>query len=552
MTTMLAVAALVAAAAPAPAGGAPVTIRYALIIANDHGNGGDLWLADLKHAESEARVLRTKLIEFGGFDPTGDRVVVVAGQGHRAIMDAAARLAELRRQDSDVLGGASSLFALFFSGHGVEQRLLTADDPLTPDDLVAILDGMSATLTVGVVDACYSGSFNLDHLRAKGMTSLPGYNPFRALPEERLDAEGTMLFVSSRPDQVSYEDDRLGGVFIHFFMEGLEKGHDDGVGVTVDEVWDYARERTVRHTAGVGRPQTPQRLVKRLKSSAPIYFAFPTGRTAKIVFDADVDGELVVRYGRASIADVYHKTKGAPLAVDMFPTDVVIEQHADGGAARVTQELTLSAGDSVRIGTGADRRLARALGAGETLIHPKGGGDLQSVIVAQTLPRASVTADLSAAGALSSGFGAAPRLDASVGARVDYGRAFARGAVTYGRFEQKFPAWSYSVDRVDLSLGAGPALDFFRARFGVELAGLVGLRQVAYAPGDVVRDDVVPGVGLGADALVPLADVGDVALYLFGRAALSAEWAAPAGPPAAAPELDVGSVAALGLAARLW
>ena len=117
--------------------GSPV--RYALIIGNNYGNapkGVDL--PDLKHAENEIRTLRNKLVSLGHFDESGKRTKVLAGKTRNNILQAAQELAKQRRQDQKLLGGASTLFVFFYTGHGLEGKLLTADQPLTGIDLAKI------------------------------------------------------------------------------------------------------------------------------------------------------------------------------------------------------------------------------------------------------------------------------------------------------------------------------------------------------------------------------------------------------------------------------
>ena len=64
----------------------------------------------------------------------------------------------------------------------------------------------------------------------------------RDLPSEVLSANGSIWYVSSGSGQPSYEDDQLGGVFTHFFIEALEKAEQDGPGITLERIWQYVRK----------------------------------------------------------------------------------------------------------------------------------------------------------------------------------------------------------------------------------------------------------------------------------------------------------------------
>ena len=130
MKIWLAFFAAVFFAMPAHAGS---SVRYALIVANDHGVAPPgVVLADLEHAEREALVIRNRLVRLANFDDSADRVVVLRGKTRAEILAAAKALAEQHRDDRAVLGDVSTLFAFFFTGHGLEGKLLTRDAPLTP------------------------------------------------------------------------------------------------------------------------------------------------------------------------------------------------------------------------------------------------------------------------------------------------------------------------------------------------------------------------------------------------------------------------------------
>jgi hypothetical protein len=148
---------------------------------------------------------------------------------------------------------------------------------------------------VGIFDACFSGSLDLKRLSGKGLKVLHGFNAFEQMPREVLNSEGTMWFTSSRPDQISYEDDEIGGVFTHYFLEGMEKGQKQGYGVTLESIWEYARSKTQQHTSTTGRPQTPQMMIRNLTSTGPLFFSFPSKRTAALIFDPRIAGRFLYR-----------------------------------------------------------------------------------------------------------------------------------------------------------------------------------------------------------------------------------------------------------------
>lgn len=189
--------------------------RYALVVGNDHAGVETLRLPDLRFAEREAHALHDRLIRHGNFEPARTRLLL--GGGRAEILRAAAELTALRRQEHG--DNEQLLFGFFFTGHGLEGRLLTADEPLTNADLVKLFEAFDGTFNIGFFDACHAGSFRV---LPKGMTHKP-YNPIRELPREVLGSTGTMWFASSSPDELSYEDPELGGLFTHFFVEAFTR-----------------------------------------------------------------------------------------------------------------------------------------------------------------------------------------------------------------------------------------------------------------------------------------------------------------------------------------
>src|SRR5207244_873924 len=123
--------------------------------------------------------------------------------------------------------------------------------PVTWDELLGALRDLPARVRVGLFDACRSGSI----LGTKGGVPVPS---FEVRAEEPV--QGLALLTSSGADELSQETRTLqGSVFTHHVVSGLYGAADansDGK-VTLNEVYQYAYERTQADTAATSVPQRP-------------------------------------------------------------------------------------------------------------------------------------------------------------------------------------------------------------------------------------------------------------------------------------------------------
>jgi hypothetical protein len=113
---------------------------------------------------------------------------------------------------------------------------------------------MAARIRVGILDTCRGGSWT----GAKGLTVGPPLDPTALF---NVATEGTALVSSSSGLESAHEADAVNGSFFtHHFAAGLLGAADrtgDG-NVTLEEAFDYAKERTVRDSARLApTPQHP-------------------------------------------------------------------------------------------------------------------------------------------------------------------------------------------------------------------------------------------------------------------------------------------------------
>jgi hypothetical protein len=455
--------------------------RYALVVGNNIGSSAAVPLEPLAHAEREAARLRDMLVRYGNFP--AERTLLVTGAGRAEILAAARQLAQQRRTDAADGADAQILFAFFFSGHGLAGELLTKDEALDGEDLARIFREMNASLTIGFFDACFSGGLDMDALRAKGAVATPGFNPIAELPGEVLNSEGTMWFVSSRPDELSYEDERLGGLFTHYFAEAFTRAHSEGVGVPLEDMWDYARRNTAAHAQRFGRHQTPQQFVRRLKTRGPIYLSFPVERAAKLHLGREVSGTFVLQYEQGAYVEKIRKEPGAVLELPVFEGEVWLSQAGPTAGARPAVRLTLRRDHTIFVRHEHDvRQQAQPPGFAELPI--RGKGELPGMVVSGTEAHGQLDLGVGygftygAASAIARDHGAALLAD-WVHGRVSVGARLSRTAGG-----QRYGSWSYEARGWVGTLVAGYGLDFWRLRLTSELAAGPTTARVEYTDGE--------------------------------------------------------------------
>lgn len=497
----------------APSARAGSAVRYALVVGNNRADADLTRMEPLRHAEQEAAKLAKNLVRYANFDSA--RVETVLGGDRKDVLAAATRLAQRHAADKGELGSLPTLFAFFFTGHGLSGRLLTKGGALSTDDLSGIVKEMGANLTLGFFDACYAGGLDLVSLRAKGIVVTPGFNPVAQLPKEMLDSEGTMWFASSRATEVSYEDERLGGLFMHFFGEAFTSAPADGVGISLDAMWEYARRRTADYASQRGRTQTPEMFVRSLQARGPVYFSFPRPRTATLQFDAAVEGGFVVQYAQAGLVERVKKQAGVVLEVPAFEGEVALSRLlADGTSTAPTGRFTLRKGERVLVraeGTDAPRHSA---GFPDSAIRPKGD------LAGYSFTRRTLGSEV----ALGGGVRFTPIGDGAMGVplQVTAGLPVFRGpislglAVSIGQSERAFESWSYRLQEIGVHLSGGYGIDLKPVRLDLEAMGGPSFLAVRYGSG-ATRDTVAGWLGAGARVSVPVPFRGPF-VFLHARA----------------------------------
>lgn len=338
------VAALALAVLGTGAMGHAAVLRYLLVIGDNLGvDGSGRARPRLAHAESDAARLFVALREHGRFQAS-PRSRLVLGGTRAEVLSAIATFAVQVAVDTAQVPDAVVVFTVAYSGHGGRGSLFLADGPLSGLELARAIRAVPAALRIGIFDACASASLSAGLVAEKGMR--PTSEPFDLLgdlPDEKLDAEGTIWFFSSDSDQVSIEDPDIGGVFTHFFIEALARAPADRGMADLDAVFKYTRDATAAFARARGVTQTPVR-DDRVRRSDTIFFAWRDLRRATVIFGPDVAGHIVLTFGDG-LAFAFEKTAGTRVE-RRYPLGTVDVAITSAGA-RYRERLELAAGDRV-------------------------------------------------------------------------------------------------------------------------------------------------------------------------------------------------------------
>ncbi len=228
--------------APAVASAQHTSIRRVAIVvgANAAPPGRKL----LRFAHEDARHM-ADVLRLAGFAQTDIHVL--------RDPEPAAILATLDRALHDLAGKPSQL-VFYYSGHADTDSLYPNGKALDLGKLRDRLDSASATVRIGIIDACRGGGWT----GTKGLTPA---EPFEVNLPLRLSNEGSVLIASSSGLEDAHESENLrGSFFTHHWVAGLRGAGDrdsDG-SITLGEVFAYAKELTVRDTAmHTSSPQHP-------------------------------------------------------------------------------------------------------------------------------------------------------------------------------------------------------------------------------------------------------------------------------------------------------
>lgn len=517
---------------------APLAIRYAIVVGSDVGTDPKSGkLPALLHAEEEAARLHRKLSSCCNFGSEEGRMVLLLRPTRADLETASKAIRAKMEEDARAFGAFRSMFAFFFTGHGLDGRILLSDGPASQAELRSLFGTIHADLTIGVFDACFSGSLTEDVLSEKGLRPTPGFNPLQELPGEMLTAEGNIWLVSSGPNESSYEDQALGGVFTHYLIEALDLPTGGGPGLSLDRIWSHAQRQTSQFASSKSRSQHPERIVSKMREQSVLYFSFPEERTSSLSFGPGVEGTFLLHYEDSLYTEAILKKRGQPKRVMLYPGRAVLSEVSQG-AVIASRALVLLEDTEVALADADASQLNPLLSSRVEQLWPKGFGT-QELRAVRVDGRWKLDVGASFALAL------VPegRLAATQSVTLDIGlRRWSwvlEAGLGYGFRHEKFSSWGYRLDELGLFARGGLAVGLTD---WLELCGLLGLRV---APGWQRYED---GAARSFVLVAPDGALGlsfRVTPWLALRAEVVGELL---GGPAAG--LEAGTAWSIGLAAR--
>ncbi|WP_224242296.1 caspase family protein [Hyalangium gracile] len=285
-------------------GNALAANRLAVVVGANKGSTADL---PLQYAEEDARRVGAVLTELGGF--AAEDVAILNGPDDKRLFE---KLDEVGKK----LAGApaeGSLFVFYYSGHGDAEQLHLGGTSVPLDKLYHRLRQLPAKVKVGIIDACRSGSILATKAGRRG-TSF-GVSMTDELNATSSEVSGTVFLTSSGEDELSIEVRALkGSFFTNHLVSGL-RGVADSNGdkqVSLEEVYTYAYEQTVRDTIDAPAGAQHPSYKKELKGHGNLYLAalparsrlqFPSGSQRCYVTSSDelqLVAEVMARQQRST------------------------------------------------------------------------------------------------------------------------------------------------------------------------------------------------------------------------------------------------------------
>ncbi len=322
-------AALVALTAPtAHAGGA--MRRIAVIVgANEPPPGRQ----PLRFAHDDAREMADVLERVGGFASADVHVLLDPRPAELvAVLDGVAQ--------SVAAAGGNALVVLYYSGHSDGQSLFPHGEPMGLADLRSRIEHLGARIRVGILDTCHGGGWT----QSKGLSVGP---PLADLLN--VDTEGTALVSSSSGLENAHEAEVIhGSFFTHHLAAGLrgaaDSSHDGNV--TLQEAFDYARERTVRDSARIApTPQHPS-FDLALRGRQDIVLTSLSAATSALQISAGPTSlEVIHLQSGATVADA--PAGQGSVRIALSPGRYLVRTVVDGHV--YTKEIEVRAGETATV-----------------------------------------------------------------------------------------------------------------------------------------------------------------------------------------------------------
>jgi hypothetical protein len=304
-------------------------------------NGAPAGRLPLRFAHDDAEQLADALVRVGRFAPADVHVLLDPAPAELdAILGTAAR---------DVQAAAGdALFVFYYSGHSDGQSLYPHGEAVGVAGLRDRIEHIGARIRVGILDTCRGGSWT----QAKGLTVGPPLDPTDLL---NVSTEGTALVSSSSGLENAHEADAVNGSFFtHYFTAGLLGAADrtgDG-NITLDEAFDYAKERTVRDSARLASvPQHPSFDLQLRGRQDIVLTSVASSPSALEVTKASAPLEVIHLPSGVTVAEVPPSSPGLPvIRIAVAPGHYLVRSVVDGRV--LSHEFDVRAGETVSVSSG--------------------------------------------------------------------------------------------------------------------------------------------------------------------------------------------------------
>ena len=454
--------------------------RLAVVVGANQGGADD---PPLRFAERDATRVAETLRDIGGVARAD--LTLLTGTSAPAVR---AAIADARRR-----AGSGGTLVFYYSGHAGLDGLHVRGDVLAWSELRALTDtATGGDLRIVLVDACHAGEL----ARPKGFVGVPAGDA-----GDR--SEGSAVLAAAEWFEPAQESDALGGSFFtNALVSGLRGAADtDGNGViTLDELHAYVNHDTTARTAATtGFAQHPTSRFD-IAGRGDVVLARLRDSDARVVLGAPLEGTVAVLERDSPYVVVEtRKARGEPLAFALPRGRYVV--YVRGTASVGIADVTLPWGGEARLDP------ADLTARSYQDVALKGGiVDVRSV---------RVRAGASLETAPLRGMGLVPALAVAAGRRVGGFELGARAAVGRSRFD----AVDTSIRTTFVEAGLFAAREWPRRLWDLRaFAALDVGRWWQDITGAEHRAGVVPGLGLGVGARVPLAGRSFVETDIEGRA----------------------------------
>lgn len=285
----------------------------------------------LRYAHTDAQRVADTLVRVGRFD---------AGDVHTLLDPHPAEILAAVDQATQS-ASTDALLVFYYSGHSDGLTLFPHGEALSLADVRDRLARTSARIKVGILDTCRGGSWT----RAKGLTVGPALDPTDLV---NVSTEGTALLSSSSGMENAHEADAVkGSFFTHHLTAGLLGAADksgDGA-VTLQEAFDYAKERTIRDSARLAATAQHPSFDVSLRGRQDIVLAQLASSPSAL--DVAQTQSLEVIHLGTGLRVVETPPGAQSLRLALAPGRYIVRRVADGRV--LSKEIEVPAGHAVSI-----------------------------------------------------------------------------------------------------------------------------------------------------------------------------------------------------------